>query len=141
PLGLFSISTELFATTLLFGTIAFVIGLIAAGEDREPVARAAGLSAVAAAIVGALVLVPYVLPALRNPPAGLVRPGASADLLGFVVPRDQTLVGGSWFASVSDRFTARVAEDGSYLSVAGLILLVGFGVTERRRRGTWPLLA
>src|SRR5438093_9978073 len=52
-LGLFSISTELFATTLLFGTIAFVIGLIAAGEDRERVARAAGLSAVAAAIVGA----------------------------------------------------------------------------------------
>jgi hypothetical protein len=140
-LGLFSISTELFATTLLFGTIAFVILLIAASEDRERVARAGGLTVAAVAIVGALVFVPYLLPALRNPPTGLVRPRASADLFGFVVPRNQTLVGGSWFASVSDRFSAPVGEDGSYLSIAGAILLVGFGVTERRRRGTWPLLA
>jgi len=43
-LGLFSISTELFATTLVFGTIAFVILLIAASEDQERVARAGGLT-------------------------------------------------------------------------------------------------
>ena len=132
---------ELFATAFLFGALAFAFAWTVAGDDRPTIRRTALLTLAAYAIVGALVFVPYVLPAIENPPIGLVRPLGSADLLASVVPRDQTLIGGSLFAAVSDRFTARVSEDGSYLGIAGALLLIGFGITERRRRSTWALLA
>ncbi len=140
-LGLFSISPELFATTTLFGGIAFVAAWLAADGGRGAIVRAAASTAAALAIVAALVLVPYVLPALGTTPSNLERSGASADLLGFVIPRDQTLVGGVWLRSVSDPFTARVTGDGSYLGIAGLAIVVGFAITERRRRSTWALVA
>jgi hypothetical protein len=140
-LGLLSISTELFATTILFGGIAFVLALIAAGTVRPDVVRAIALTGLACGIVVALVWVPYLLPILRHAPADPIRPldRASADLLGFVVPHGE-LVGGNRFASVTDRFTARRAEDASYIGLAGLAVLVGFATTERRRAGTWALL-
>ena len=139
-LGLFSVSTEVFATCAFFGAIAFVIAWLLAGRDRDRVARVALLTLGAYAITGLLVI-PYVAPALSTQPPNLVRPRAAADLLGFVVPRDQTLIGGTAMASTMDRFTAPVRADGSYLGIAGLAVLVGFAVTERRRRSTWGLLA
>jgi hypothetical protein len=138
--GLFSISPEIFATTTFFGAIAFVIAWVVAGSDRVRIARAGLLTIAAYAITGIFLFVPFVLPALSSYPSNLERPAASADLLGFLVPRNQTLIGGTWLRSVSDRFTARVGEDGSYLGVAGIALLTGFAITERRRRGTWALL-
>jgi len=137
--GLFSISLETFATTTLFGTIAFAAFFVAR-TDRARIARTALLSIVALTITGGIIFLPYVAPALGKQPTNLGRADASADLLGFVVPRDQTLIGGTLLEPVSDRFTARVDEDGSYLGVAGIILLIGFGITERRRRSTWALL-
>jgi len=142
-LGLFSISTELLATTLFFGAIAFALAMVVAGADRSRVGGTALLTTAAFLIVGTIVFVPYVLPAIRNASPEPIQPPdvASADLLGFIVPRDQTLVGGERFAAVSDRFTAVVAEDGSYLGLAGVMVLVGFGITERRRKMTRALLA
>ena len=140
-LGLLSISTELFATTVLFGAIAFVLAVIAAGSARAQILRAVVLTGFAGAVVVAVAGVPYLLPVLRHAPADPVRPLdlPSVDLLGFVVPRAQ-LAGGSLFAGVTDRFTARLAEDASYVGLAGLVVLVGFAITERGRRGTWALL-
>jgi hypothetical protein len=140
-LGSFSISTEVFATTALFGTIAFVVAWVFAGEDRARIVHAALLTVAALAIVCAVIFVPYVVPALTTQPPNLVRSVASTDLLGFIVPRHLTFFGGRMLASVSERFTARVNEDGSYLGIAGIALLVGFGITERGRRGTVALLS
>jgi hypothetical protein len=139
-LGMFSISTEVFATCAFFGAIAFALAWVVAGSDRPRIARTALLTLAAYAIAGLLVL-PYVAPALRNQPPNLVRSRTAADLLGFVVPRDQTLIGGTAMASVTDRFTDPVRADGSYLGIAGIAVLVGFAITERRRRSTWGLLA
>jgi hypothetical protein len=138
-LALFSISTEVFATCAFLGAIAFGIAWFLAGVDRGTVARAALLTLGAYGITALLVL-PYVAPALRTQPPNLVRSRAAADLLGFVVPRDQTLIGGSAMASITDRFTDPVREDGSYVGIGGIALLVGFAITERRRRSTWGLL-
>jgi hypothetical protein len=50
------------------------------------------------------------------------------------------LIGGSVMASITDRFTDPVREDDSYVGIGGIALLVGFAITERRRRSTWGLL-
>jgi hypothetical protein len=142
-LGLFLISTELFATTALFGGLAFCVAIVAAREDRRRVVRVAALTAVSYMIVGVVLYQPYLVPAFRNVPAQGVRnlSGTSVDLLGFIVPRYTALIGGSTFAGLTDRFTANVTSDASYFSLAGLAVLVGFGITERRRRATVSLLA
>jgi len=142
-LGLFSISTELFATATLFGGFAFVLAFVAGGKERLAVLRAAVLIGLAYAIVGLLFLFPYLLPAWRSAPVKPIRApeDASVDALGFLVPRHDILIGAPTFSSVSRHFTAHVVEDGSYLGIALVLVLIGFAITERRRVGTWALLA
>ena len=141
-LGLFSISTELFGTTVLFGGIAYLLALIFAGKDRIRVVKTALFTAVAYVIVGAAIFVPYLLPAIRNTPDETLHPlaRASADLLGFVVPRPDILIRFRPLAHISNRFSANLYEDASYIGIALVLMLIGFGITERRRRGTWALL-
>ena len=141
-LVLFSISTEVFASAALFGTIAWGITLILAREERRRVAQACVLFGLAYAIVAVVVLVPYVLPAIRTAPTGSIHaPDHSYDdLLRFVVPRDSALIGGGAFSTLEYRFTAASLGGGAYLGVALVVLLVAFEITERRRRETWGLL-
>ena len=142
-LVLFSISTEVFASAALFGAVAWCITLILAREDRRRVAQTCLLFASAYAIVAAILLIPYVLPALRTAPVGSIRPPDHAydDLLRFVIPRDRALIGGGPLSSLAARFTAASRGGGAYLGVALVVLLIAFGITERRRRETWGLLA
>jgi len=142
-LALFSISTEVFATAVLFGSIAWCITLIFAREDRRRVVQTFLLFASAYAIVAAIMLIPYILPALRTAPAGSIHaPDHSYDdLLRFVVPRDRELIGGGALSSLAYRYTAASLGGAAYLSAALVVLLVAFAITEWRRRGTWGLLA
>ncbi len=142
-LALFLISTEVFATTALFGTVAFCIALLTAHNDRRRIGRAAALTGLSYLIVGAVLYLPYLAAAFSNAPAHAVRnlDGTSVDLLGFIVPRYTALIGGSTFAGISDRFTANVTSDASYMGLAGLAVLIGFWITDRRRPATLPLLA
>jgi len=140
-LFLFGVSTELFATATLFGAIAFVLALIAARRDLGTVFRAGLLVALAYLITGVL-LIPFLHAALNNEPTEVLRPvdQTVVDLAGWVVPREHTWLGGDRFTSVSGRFTAAPQEDAGYVGIAAVVMLLGFGITERRRRGTWPLL-
>ncbi len=140
-LFLFGVSTELFATATLFGLIAFVLALIAARRDIGTVFRAGLLVALSYLITGVL-LIPFLNDALNNEPTEVLRPvdQTVVDLAGWVVPREHTWLGGDRFTSISDRFTAAPQEDAGYVGIAAVAMLVGFGITERRRRGTWPLL-
>jgi hypothetical protein len=142
-LGLFSISTEVFATTAVFAAIAFILAFAAAGRDRMRIVQAAALAGVAYVIVAGVLLVPYLLPAIRNSPPRSIRPidTSAADAFGFIVPRRDMLIGSARLTPISRTFTADVIEDGSYIGIALVLALVGFAITERRRRGTWALLA
>jgi hypothetical protein len=142
-LVLFSISTEVFASAALFGAIAWCIALIIAREDRRRVVQMSVLFVLAYAIVAAIVLIPYLLPALRTAPAGSIHSPERSydDLLRFVIPRDHALIGGGLFSSLASRFTAASRGGGAYLGVTLVVLLIAFGITERRRRETWGLLA
>ncbi|HTG46908.1 MAG TPA: hypothetical protein VK646_04570 [Actinomycetota bacterium] len=139
---LFLSSTELFATTALFGGIAFVIAVIAAGEQRRRV-LASILYTGLAYVLTALVVSPYLIAAIRNQPPDIFHDldQASVDLWGFVIPRGQLLVSPAFARDLSARFLAHPIEDGGYLSIALVVMLVCFAVTERRRTGTWGLLA
>ena len=141
-LALFSISTELFATTALFGGIAFLLAL-AFGTDRGAVLRTMVITGAAFLAVVAVLFVPYVLPTLRNAPADPIRPigPTAADGLGTIVPRTDILIGGRTFHELSGRFSARVREDAAYLGIALVLSVIGFAITERRRRETWALVA
>jgi hypothetical protein len=139
--GLFLISTELFATMALFGGIALAGGFaLGPSALRGPLLRTAGLIAVSGA-AAALLLSPYLVVALANAPTTLIRDHdrASVDLLGFVVPRTGTLIGGHAFANVTERFTALMEEDGAYLGIPLVLALVAFLVSGRRSRASWLL--
>jgi hypothetical protein len=139
--GLFSISTELVATASLFGALALLGAWAFGGEARARILRA-GLETAAAYVVAAALLLPVLIPALRNAPTGSVRPPerASVDLLSFVVPRTGTLIGGERYRDISSDFTSNPSEDGAYLGIVLIAMLVAFAITERRRRETWLLL-
>mgnify|MGYP006272994063 CR=1 FL=1 len=139
-LFLFGSSTELFATTALFGVVAFAMAL-ALFPERRRIFGVGLLVALAYAVVGT-VLLPFLVDAFRNVPDAPLRPldRASTDLLSFVLPRTSTLVGGARFRGITSRFTASIVEDGGYL---GPLLLVAMGLSILagwRRRATWFLV-
>jgi hypothetical protein len=138
----FGVSTELFATTTFFGVIAFVVALCFAGRDVGRVLRAGLFVAASYAIVG-LLLLPFLTDALHHEPTNVLRPvdKTSIDLGSWVVPREHTRIGGESFTDITDRFTASSQEDAGYVGIAAIVMLVGFAITERKRRSTWALLA
>ena len=140
-LGLFSISTELFATTTVFGVLGFGVALAFGGPARRRI-FSAGLLVTLAYGLGALALLPVLIPALEAAPTEAVRPieSASSDLLSFVVPREMFLITGERFRDLTTRFTAAPIEDGSYLTAPLVLMLLLFAATERRSRATWALL-
>jgi hypothetical protein len=141
-LALFSISTEIFATSVVFGTIAWCIAIASSREERGPLLRTLLLCGVAYVLVAAIVLIPYLLPALRTIPARRLHDPSHRydDLLRFVLPRERVLVGKGILGSLADRYTAASLGAAAYIGIAQVALLVAFGITERRRRGTWGLL-
>lgn len=141
-MGLFSISTELVATASLFGAVA-LLGAFAFGGDARGRLLRTGLEAIGAYVVAALVLSPILVPALSEAPSDPVRPAtrASVDLLSFVVPRRSMWLGGQRYAQTTLEFTSSSSEDGAYLGIVVLTMLVAFAVARWRSRQTWLLLA
>ena len=140
--GLLSVSTELAATASLFGAIALLGAWAFGGEARGRIFRT-GLETIGSYLLAAAVLSPILLPALRQAPESPVRFAnkASVDLLSFVVPRRSILLGGERYATTTGDFTSNASEDGAYLSIVVIAMLVAFAVTRWRHRETWLLLA
>lgn len=140
-IGLFSVSTELAATASLFGAIALLGAWAFGGEARRRIFRT-GLEAIGGYLLAAAFLSPILLPALREAPESPVRFAnkASVDLLSFVVPRRSILLGGERYAATTSDFTSNASEDGAYLGIVVLVMLVAFAVARWRHRETWLLL-
>ena len=140
--GLFSISTELVATASLFGAIALLGAWVFGGEARGSLLRT-GLESIGAFALAAALLSPILLPAVGEAPEEPVRVAtkASVDLLSFVVPRQSMLLGGDRYAPTTGAFTSNSSEDGAYLGVVVLAMLVAFAIARWRERQTWLLLA
>jgi hypothetical protein len=142
-LALWWTSIEVFATATLMAGIAFGIALVFAGERRRELWPLALLIGASYAIVLALVLFPYLLPALREAPTSLaVNPEHKySDLLRFVLPRDRQLVGGEWLSAYAARVIDVNSAGVSYVGIGAVAVVLGYAFTERRRRQTWALVA
>src|SRR6185436_16263277 len=142
-LALWSISIEVFATTTMFAGIAYLIALAVAWTDRRALIAALPWIAIAYVIVIALVLFPYLLPALREAPTSVsIDPEKKyVDLMRFILPRDRQLVGEGWLMA---RTAGAVDPDSSgvgFIGIGLVAMIVGYAITERRRRETWGILA
>jgi hypothetical protein len=141
-LALWSISIELFATATVFGGIALVFAVALAGADRARLLRATLLVGIGYVVVAAVVFVPYLLPTLQHAPPDLMHNPERRynDLLRFVLPRDRQLIGGDALLSFASRHADASSGGTTFLGVGLLAMVVGFAITERRRKETWALV-
>lgn len=135
----FSISTEVFATMALMGGLTMMAALLFSPRQlRRPLLSTAGLVGVSYLITAA-VASPYLYYALIGIPQGPVRAlgEGPVDLLSFVVPRFSTWIGGERFRAFTHAFPSSVIEDGAYVGIPLLLMLLHFTITGWRRRTTW----
>jgi hypothetical protein len=141
--ALFSVSTEVFGTATVFGAIAFAGALAFGGRVRRRLLDTGVLMLLAGAIA-AIALFPYLRDVVSHAPDQPLHrtdTASAADLWSFVVPPVDMRLGGHAFAPLLNRLTSHPILDGlGYVGIAVLVMLVGFGITERRRRSTWLLL-
>lgn len=140
-LFLFACSTELLATASLFGGLAMLGALAAYPEAWRRILRAVLLSGASYGLA-ALLLLPVLMPAFRESPSEPLRDPekASVDLYSFVVPRTTMRIGGERFEDVSFQFTAKQGEDGGYVGIGLIAMMIAFAVWGWRHRETWLLL-
>jgi hypothetical protein len=139
----FGLSAELFASLCVFGALGWLVFVLLCPSLRLRLFALARDAAVAIVPVG-VVLVPWLLemesaagriPGFLNPPWFY-----SADLLNMVLPTPLALFGGGVFGSLSAHFTGNLAEQGSYLGIPLLLVLVLLVIERRCDRPVLALL-
>jgi hypothetical protein len=132
----FLISTEIFFTLSLFGLLAYLVAILELGRRRARALAGTGGWIVAAYGVSAVALAPYlyyVVKGLSQAPIYDFYPTYfSTDLLNFVVPTTLTRVGWESFAGVSGKFIGNIGEQGGYLGLPLLAIVVLFVWQQRR---------
>ncbi len=138
----FSISTEVFATMTVMAAVA-LLGAFLLGPAglRKQVLLTTGLIGLSY-VITAVVISPYLYYALIGVPHGPVRTpgGGSVDLLSFLVPRFSTWIGGGAFRRFAHPFPTTVVEDGAYIGIPLLFVLLHSVITGWRQRAMWLLL-
>jgi hypothetical protein len=128
-----SFSTELAFTLTLAIAIALVLAaiLVPARRRRLRLMLPPLVVSYAAAALLTSPLLAYALLHLRRGP--LHPPGAyPADLLNLVIPTRLTALGWSWTRSVAANFKGNASEEGAYLGLVLLAILVWFAWSFRR---------
>jgi len=142
-IGLFSVSTELFCTAAIFLGIAFLLGVAFGRPIRGDLLRMGAL-VLLSGVITTVLLLPYLIAVVSHAPSEPLFPSElmpAADVWNFVVPPPYEQIGGSTFATLlNDHIRAPVLFGIAYVGIAIPVMLVGFAVTERRRRETWALL-
>ena len=125
------ISTETFASAVLFGAVALVVGLISGDGAQRRAAIRTAWEAAAAVGVAVVVGLPYLWYALtsRSPLGEQSGIKAGADLANFLEPTRAT-----WLRPVTGHFVPNVPEDLAYMGPVLLIVLVLFFIECRKRR-------
>jgi hypothetical protein len=125
------ISTETFASAVLFGALALVVGFISGDRAQRLTAFRTACEAAAAFGVALMLGLPYLWYALtsRSPFGDQSGLNAGADLANFFEPTRAT-----WLHPVAARFVPNVPEDLAYMGPVLLIVLVLFFLECRRRR-------
>jgi hypothetical protein len=122
------LSTELLATTCFFGAVVWLIFLGCAKLADRYRYWALAREIVLATVVTMLLAAPFlffVVQGLGTVPVQINWPEFySADLLNYFIPTPLTLVGGTLFGEIASRFTGNMAEQGAYLGLPIIFILV-----------------
>jgi hypothetical protein len=141
--ALFSASTELFGTATIFLGFAYVVAVIFAGRARRELLKTGLLVALSGAIA-LLLLFPYVMDVIRHAPASPLNPperANAADVWTFILPSPMQALGGRALLPYTSKHVWLPKLDGfAYMGIGVLLMLVGYAITEWRRRETWLLL-
>ncbi|MGO9206090.1 MAG: hypothetical protein ACLQBX_07865 [Candidatus Limnocylindrales bacterium] len=134
------ISSEVLSTTAVVAVVAAAILLVARHRsvDRRRLRHALRALVPAVLVTGVLLSYPvyYFLagPQRFLGPVQLIGNRYRIDLLGPIIPTSAQLLGPSALVSLGDKFTDGFYENGSYLGIALLLLVVWLLVRYRRDR-------
>ncbi len=138
------LSTEIFATSFVFGAMTWLIFFACAkAADRRGFWHLAWESSIAA-MLAAVIASPFLyyvvvgahsLPDVINPPEQY-----STDLVNFLIPTPVTRLGSSVFASIASRFTGNFFESSGYLGLPLIMALAGSFRTLSRHRAPLAIL-
>ncbi|HEY1650288.1 MAG TPA: hypothetical protein VGG09_00250 [Acidimicrobiales bacterium] len=131
------VSSEVLATTaIVAGITAVLVALCNLGAVRDQVLRA--LPALGIALGIAVVVLVYPIAYSLHGPMRytLIVPGGQyqADLLSAVLPTSNQLLAPSGATAISDHFANNLSENGSYLGIPLVMLLLGAAILCRRSK-------
>lgn len=124
----FGLSIEIYATASFFGFVSWLVAYLMFGKKiKNELRRLLKYSAISY-VSSSLVISPYLyylLLQLRETPKIFNSPSIySADLLNFFIPTPITWIGGDYLMAITQRFTGNYVEDGAYLGILTLILML-----------------
>ena len=126
----FLTSTEVFASMVVFGAIALIIALLAAGPDQRPHLVATAMSIALSFGLAALLAGPYLYYVFAY---GIPhRTPIGADLLSFLIPTSMTRLHLTAFDGLVRRFPGSLQENTAYVGPALIAVLILFAVARRR---------
>jgi hypothetical protein len=137
----FGISNEILASAVLVGLFAFAAFYLAYRNcfDFFGLAFDSCLAALAAVVILSPALY-FLYEGLRQLPPVINSPEVfSADLLNFVIPTPVTWLGHEVFANITGRFTGNFSEEGAYLGLPMLLLIITAIYQNRERQWLPPL--
>jgi hypothetical protein len=124
-------ASEVFASMVMFGVLAFLLGVLLGGRDHVPQIRATVVEALGALGLALVLAGPYLYYALRfsNPVSGISGVDGGADLANFVVPTQVTwLHGTGGLAAAAARLGGNLTEQLAYVGVPLLVILVLYAI-------------
>ncbi len=132
----FLFSNEIFATLTVFGTAVFGLAYLLVPKHLKPDLRSAGVEIVYGYGVAVALLCPYLYAIVSHglPRVPIAEPDVfSSDLLNIIVPTPLTLIGGAALQPVALGFGGNNAEQGAYLGLPLVLIIVLFARSHWRR--------
>ncbi|MHB1322635.1 MAG: hypothetical protein ACYCY0_13900 [Acidithiobacillus ferrivorans] len=120
------ISTEVFATSVTFGTISTLIFMTLVKDKRTKLASTLGETFISL-ILSIVLIFPffyYIILGMNNAPAFPGNPlFFSADIVNYFIPTPITKIGGNIFSDIAANFVGNYCEDGAYFGIPLLIII------------------
>jgi len=124
----FGVSNEIFATFIFLSFIAIILAILFFSRLRTLVQKLVRtaielLISIAMAVV---ILFPYLVLMLKDAPGGTINSASvySTDALNLIIPTVSNWLFGEKFSSVSSQFTGNGSEQGAYIGLPVVILLL-----------------
>ena len=130
------IDTELLASMVLFGVLAFTLAALIAPAPSRARLLAVAADVLLAVPVTLLLVLPYLVYAVDYPnPVGGIRGGdAGADVANFILPTTTTWLHGTGaLARAASRMRGNISEQLAYLGIPLVLVLTAFTLEFRRR--------